>query len=333
MDHALLRRYRAEDLVRLRSPAERQRYAASQRRGRVDPNPHQIDAVMFALRRIPDGGCILADEVGLGKTIEAGLVICQMLAEGANRIALILPRPLVGQWRSELYSLFGVETKEVDGPESLLGSGVFVMGREFAGGERGASLLRTATAFDLAVIDEAHEIFAGIYKRYNSDGTYDESSKLARLAARVKASLGMTPVLLLTATPIQNSLTELWGLVQYVEPTGTLLGNLGTFRALFCEPGSADRSLIREQAEELRHRVNQVCQRTLRRQAAEFLERPFTARSAKLFEYQMTAAEQKLYDEVTQYLLEPRLCAFQGNSRRLLLISFHRLMASSLPGR
>src|ERR1700731_1049759 len=72
--HPLKRRLRAEEFVRLRRADEQRRYLASQRRGRIDPNPHQIDAVVFALRRIPDGGCILADEVGLGKTIEAGLV-------------------------------------------------------------------------------------------------------------------------------------------------------------------------------------------------------------------------------------------------------------------
>ena len=101
--HPIHRRYHAEDLVRLRRAGERRRYAASQRQGRIDANPHQIDAVMFALRRIPDGGCILADEVGLGKTIEAGLVIAQMLAEGASRILIVLPRTLVGQWQQELY--------------------------------------------------------------------------------------------------------------------------------------------------------------------------------------------------------------------------------------
>jgi SNF2 family DNA or RNA helicase len=73
--HPIQRRYLAEQLVRLRRADEQQRYAASQRHGRIDPNPHQIDAVIFALKRIPEGGCILADEVGLGKTIEAGLII------------------------------------------------------------------------------------------------------------------------------------------------------------------------------------------------------------------------------------------------------------------
>jgi hypothetical protein len=54
----------AEDLVRVRRPDDRERYAASQRQARIDPNPHQIDAVIFALRRLREGGCILADEVG-----------------------------------------------------------------------------------------------------------------------------------------------------------------------------------------------------------------------------------------------------------------------------
>ena len=98
--------------MRLRRSSEKRRYAASQRLGRVDANPHQIDAVMFALRRIPEGGCILADEVGLGKTIEAGLVIAQLLAEGASRILLIVPRPLMGQWQDELYTLFGIVAHE-----------------------------------------------------------------------------------------------------------------------------------------------------------------------------------------------------------------------------
>ena len=91
--HPIHRRFDAEDLVRLRRAGEKRRYVAAQRRGRVDPNPHQIEAVTFALKRIPEGGCILADEVGLGKTIEAGLVIAQLLAEGKSRMLIIVPRP------------------------------------------------------------------------------------------------------------------------------------------------------------------------------------------------------------------------------------------------
>ena len=327
--HPIHRRYYAEDLVRLRRAGESRRYAASQRRGRIDPNPHQIDAVMFALRRIPEGGCILADEVGLGKTIEAGLVIAQMLAEGASRILIVLPRPLLGQWQQELYTLFGVEALEAaDDQVDVSAPGVYLAGREFAGGERGYEKLSGGPPFDLFVIDEAHEVFAGIYRRFDRNGVYQEDSKHATTAHRVRRLMGAAPVLLLTATPMQNSLIELWGLVHYIEPTQTLLGGLPTFKDLFCD-GQDGRTIEVGQSRELRRRLASVVQRTLRRQAQEFLERPFVGRSAQLFEYTMRPDEKALYNDVTAYLLEPDLCAFRGRSRQLLLLGFHRLMASS----
>src|SRR5690606_7321014 len=128
--HPIQLRILAEDLARRRAPDEARRYAAAQRRGRIDANPHQVDAVVFALERIEEGGCILADEVGLGKTIEAGLVMAQLLAEGARRVLILVPKPLLGQWRNELYDLFGLDVQEVDSdPESLMGDGVFIAGR------------------------------------------------------------------------------------------------------------------------------------------------------------------------------------------------------------
>ncbi len=315
--------------MRLRRASEHRRYAASQRRGRIDPNPHQINAVIFALERIPEGGCILADEVGLGKTIEAGLVIAQLLAEGWQRVLLILPKALLGQWQNELYTLFGIETQEGSlSPDAFIGPGVFLTSRDFAGSEKGSSLLRSVERFDLCVIDEAHEIFAGIHKRFDRYGFYKEDSKDAQMAHRVRQVFTDVPKLLLTATPIQNSLVELWGLTQWIEPTGTLLGNLATFREVFCD--GDDRSLVVDQAHELRRRISRICQRTLRRQAQEFLDKPFVDRRALLLEYRMSPEERQVYDDVTRYLLEPNICAFSGNQRQLLLISFHRLMASSL---
>jgi hypothetical protein len=325
--HAIQWRYEAEDLVRLRRSTEQRRFTAPQRVGRIDPNPHQIEAVVFALSRLNDGGCILADEVGLGKTIEAGLVIAQLWAEGARRILLVAPKPLLGQWRQELYALFGIEAKDGATDAVHREEGVFLIGRERAGGEHGRTL--AAVRFDLIVIDEAHEIFGGLYKRIGADGEWREDAQEARTAWRafelIRAS--GTPVLLLTATPIQNSLTELWALVQYVDPSGTLLGQLRTFRELFCDQD--DRVLTQGQEDELRRRIGVVLKRTLRRQAQEFLSRPFVNRQAKLFEYRMSPAEAQLYEDVTRYLLEPNLAGFRGNNRRLLLIAFHRRMSSS----
>ena len=317
--------------MRLRRSDEQRRYVASQRAGRIDPNPHQIDAVVFALSRLPEGGCILADEVGLGKTIEAGLVIAQLLAEGARRVLLVTPKPLLGQWQQELYTLFGIETREGSAQAGAFdGPGVFMVGREFVGSERGEAALSAAEHFDLCVVDEAHEVFAGIYRRFDQWGEYLDDATEAMTAGRLRAVLAGsgTPVLLLTATPIQNSLPELWGLVQYVDPTGTLLGDLPTFREMFCNEDA--RVLAPGQEHELRQRMNSVVKRTLRRQAQEFMERPFVGRHAQLFEYEMSPAERQLYDDVTAYLMEPGICAFRGNQRRLLLIGFHRRMASSI---
>jgi hypothetical protein len=325
------RRILAEELTRVRRADERSRFAVSQRCGRIDPNPHQIDAVVFALQRIPEGGCILADEVGLGKTIEAGLVIAQLLAEGRQRILLIVPKALVGQWQTEMYSLFGIQVREGGpDPEAFAGSGVFIVHREFAGGLKGAPLISSADAFDLVIIDEAHEIFAGIYKRFDKAGDYKADASEAQIADRVRSFLrpSGTPVLLLTATPIQNSLTELWGLVQYIEPTHELLGRLPTFRDVFCE--GSDRGLNVDQAFELKRRLSTVVQRTLRRQAQAFLEVPFVDRQARLIEYSMSPEEQALYATVTAWLMDPYSCAFSPKNRRLLLIGFHRRMASSL---
>lgn len=162
----------------------------------------------------------------------------------------------------------------------------------------------------------------------NSASTKEDAPQ-ARTAGRVREVLlaGRTPVLLLTATPIQNSLTELWGLIQYVDPLGTLLGDLPTFREVFC--GLDDRQLAPGQEQELRSRIRVVVQRTLRRQARDFLEKPFVSREARLFEYAMSAPERALYDDVTRYLLEPGILAFQGSHRQLHLLGFHRRLASS----
>ena len=249
LTHPIQRRFAAEDLVRRRRSDEHARTASSQRQGRIDPNPHQVDAVMFALGRLTEGGCILADEVGLGKTIEAGLVLAQLRAEGKRRLLIIVPKPLIGQWQTELFTLFGIEASIGSAhPDAFDGAGVFLVGRELAGTETVSRILASGEPFDLVVIDEAHELFASIYRRYDRRGDYKEESKDALIAQRVRDAIGGAPVLLLTATPIQNSLAELWGLVQYVEPTGTLLGDITTFRKVFCSED--DRTLVTGQEHE-----------------------------------------------------------------------------------
>src|SRR5207244_11065423 len=104
--------------------------------------------------------------------------------------------------------------------------------------------------------------------------------------------------------------------------------DITTFRQVFCADN--DRTLVPGQEHELQRRLAIVLQRTLRRQAQEFLDRPFTQRRCRLYEYEMSSDERSLYEDVTEYLLEPSLYAFAGSQRRLLLIGFHRRMASSI---
>jgi helicase-like protein/SNF2 domain-containing protein len=328
--HPIHRRLLAEELLALRRSTEGRRYASAQRSGRIDANPHQVDAVIFALGRVREGGCILADEVGLGKTIEAGLVLAQLRAEGASRVLLVAPKALLGQWRDELFTLFGISVSESSSADArpFEGPGVFLVGRDLLGSERGLEQLLASGPFDLCIVDEAHEVFAGIYRRFDRSGHYLDDSPHARIAGRLRALLrGQTPVLLLTATPLQNSLAELWGLVHYVDRSGTLLGDLPTFRQLFCSDD--DRMLASGQEEDLQRRMQVVIRRTLRRQAQEFMKTPFVGRRARLFEYDMTADERGLYEDVTRYLLTPGIVAFRGRHRRLLVLGFHRRMASS----
>ena len=81
---------------------------------RVEMNPHQVNAALFALKSPFSKGALLADEVGLGKTIEAGLVISQRIAEGKRRILLIVPASLRKQWQQELQEKFSVQTQILD---------------------------------------------------------------------------------------------------------------------------------------------------------------------------------------------------------------------------
>ena len=280
--HPIQRRFAAEDLVRLRRSDEQARSASSQRQGRIDPNPHQIDAVMFALGRLPEGGCILADEVGLGKTIEAGLVIAQLLAEGKRRLLIIVPKPLLGQWQHELFALFGIEARNGRRVRTRsTAPGVFLVGRELAGTEtRLASRSRAAsrsTSSSSTRRTRCSPASIGASTSRAATGTQSKAAPSRSACARRSAT---APVLLLTATPIQNSLAELWGLVQYVDPTGTLLGDLP--RSARCSARATTRRRRGPGARASPADVVACCQRTLRRQAQEFLERPFVSATPAL---------------------------------------------------
>src|SRR5271167_479382 len=101
-------KYFAYDLTRRYAPDSAERMAGAVAGAQVDLNPHQVDAALFAFASPLSKGAILADEVGLGKTIEAGLVIAQRWAERRRKTLLIVPASLRKQWSQELQTKFSI---------------------------------------------------------------------------------------------------------------------------------------------------------------------------------------------------------------------------------
>jgi len=178
----------------------------------VDLNPHQIDAALFALRSPISKGVVLADEVGLGKTIEAGLVMCQYWAERRRRLLVICPASLRKQWALELEEKFNLPAVVLDSrayrqcvaegnPAPFDAARVVVVSFHYANRMREEIRLQR---WDLAVVDEAHKL----------RNVYRSSNKIGR---GIKWSLDDTRKLLLTATPLQNSLLELFGLALLID--------------------------------------------------------------------------------------------------------------------
>ena len=189
----------------------------------VDLNPHPVEAALFAFNSPLSKGAILADEVGLGKTIEAGLLLAQKWAERKRRLLVIVPANLRKQWSQELADKFHL-------PSAILESRTFnaaVKGGNLNPFQQDAIVLcsyqfaRTKDAFlrqtpwDLVVIDEAHRLRT-VYKPTN------------KIANAIKAAIDGVPKVLLTATPLQNSLLELYGLVSVVDEH--TFGDLDSFR-------------------------------------------------------------------------------------------------------
>lgn len=274
----------------------------------VDLNPHQVEAALFALRSPLTKGVILADEVGLGKTIEAGLVLAQFWAEHKRRLLVICPASLRRQWSLELLDKFGLESVILESANfkaskaNLADLGkIAITSVQFA--SRYAKELR-AVPWDLAVIDEAHKL-RNLYKPDNKMG----KAVCEALADRRK--------ILLTATPLQNSLLELYGLAALVDDQ--LFGNLDSFKAAYIGP-KAD-------LDDLKKRLRPYLKRTLRRDVLEYIK--YTQREAITQPFSPTEAEQRLYNEVSEFLLRPDSYAIPVAQRALLVLVIRKLLASS----
>jgi superfamily II DNA or RNA helicase len=306
----------AAEALLARSPGGVARLAPALAHAALDLNPHQIEAAAFALSALPTGGAVLADEVGLGKTIEAGLVLAQLASEGQGRALVLVPASIRAQWRAELRSRFGLEAAVLDGEarRALLrrepaanpfdGGGVVIASHAFAA-QHAAELERVP--WDLAVIDEAHRL-----RNAHRAGH--------RTGQALRRALARCPKLLLTATPLQNDLDELLGLTSFIDET--LLGSEEAFRLQY---GSGE--LSEEKGADLRARLAPVVVRTLRRQVKEYVK--FTARRSLVEDFAPTAEEQALYDRVSEYLRREEAAAIPRSRRALAVLVYRKILASS----
>ena len=281
----------------------------------VDLNPHQVDAALFAFESPLSKGALLADEVGLGKTIEAGLVLSQRWAERKRCILVIVPSNLRKQWYQELSEKFFLpclihETKSYNAAVKVgnfhpfeTKEAIVICSYQFA---RNKASDVANTAWDLVVMDETHRL-RNVYKPSNI------------IANTLKLALSGKHKLLLTATPLQNSLLELFGLVSFIDEH--TFGDLKSFRDQY-----SNRS--QEQIfQTLKARLKPICHRTLRRQVIAYI--PFTKRLPMVEEFTPEEGEDRLYNLVSDYLRRENLQALPASQRSLMTLVLRKLLASS----
>lgn len=308
-------KYFAHELTRRCPSNSMEKLAGAVAGAQVDLNPHQVDAALFAFNSPLSKGALLADEVGLGKTIEAGLVISQQWAERKRRILIITPSNLRKQWHQELTEKFFLPCQILEAKpyNAAIKQGNFrpfqtddaivICSYHFA---RNKAADVVATPWDLVVIDEAHRL-RNVYKPSNV------------IANTLKQALKDRNKLLLTATPLQNSLLELFGLVSFVDEL--IFGDLRSFRDQFL-------NLNQEQVfHTLKERLKPVCHRTLRRQVSAYI--PYTRRLPLVEEFTPEASEDRLYELVSEYLRRDNLQALPSSQRALMTLVLRKLLASS----
>lgn len=278
----------------------------------VDLNPHQIEAALFSLRSPIAKGALLADEVGLGKTIEAGLVLCQYWAERRRSLLVICPASIRKQWAMELSEKFNLPYIILDAktfktklncgnPNPLQSNSIIICSMHYAAAK--AELLKEI-AWDLVVIDEAHKL-RNAYRQSNRIG------QTLRWATEGRKKL------LLTATPLQNSLLELYGLSTLIDER--LFGDITSFKTQYINYGG---DLV-----SLRERIKYFCKRTLRSQVSEYIR--YTERKLITRPFNPSEQEHKFYQAISTYLQRDDTYAFPKAQRHLLVLLLRKILASS----
>jgi ERCC4-related helicase len=308
-------KYLAYELTRQAPSNSMEKLAAAVAGAQVDLNPHQVDAALFAFSSPLSKGALLADEVGLGKTIEAGLVLSQHWAEMKRRLLIICPANLRKQWHQELSEKFFLQCRilEKKSFDTEVAKGRFnpfddpanivICSYDFAKSK--ASYVKQ-TPWDLIVIDEAHRL-RNVYKPTN------------KVANIIKEAILPSKKLLLTATPLQNSLLELYGLISIIDEHA--FGDVQSFRDQFVAGANAS------SYKALRERLQPMSVRKLRYQVKEYV--PYTNRLSMLEKFTPSDEEDTLYELVDEYLARPNLQALPSSQRSLITMTLRKLLASS----
>jgi hypothetical protein len=304
-------KYIAHDLTLQHSGGGIDRLGQALFNASVDLNPHQIEAAVFALRSPLSKGVLLADEVGLGKTIEAGIVLCQYWAERKRQLLVICPASLRKQWALELEEKFNLPAVVLDsktwreaqrqGLAPLRQKAVVIVSYAYA--TRIKEEIRSMD-WNLVVIDEAHKL----------RNAYRESNKIGQA---IRWATGDSRKLLLTATPLQNSILELYGLSTLIDEN--IFGDVNAFRSQFTGAGG--------DLEGLRNRLASFCKRTLRRDVTEYIN--YTERKPHTQKFRSTDNEHSLYEAVSAYLLRDDSYAIPRRQRHLTELILRKLLASS----
>ena len=278
----------------------------------IELNPHQINAFCAAIQALKTGGIILADEVGLGKTIEAGLVLKYVLESGKKKVLISLPASLRKQWELELYDKFGLESVILDR---------MTVEKDFYGwskrlkDNKTVSIVLTSydyssklmkrfpeVKWDFLIIDEAHNL------RNVFHGT-KRAKKLYELSQGI-------PKILLTATPLQNSLTDLHGLVSFIDPR--IFGSEKVFNK---------RYIVGQDYSDLKQELTPVLYRTLLKEVAKYMN--FKKRTCKTVDFTLSADEIELYQRVNDFLKHEVLYSIPTQNRGLIILVIRKLLASS----
>ncbi|MFZ4106891.1 SNF2-related protein [Flavobacterium sp.] len=307
-------KYIAYELTRRFPSGSSEKFNVTLMDAQVDLNPHQVEAALFAFKSPLSKGAILADEVGLGKTIEAGILLSQLWAERRKKLLIICPANLRKQWSQELLDKFFLEStilenknfkdfKKSGNKNPFEQNKIVICSYQFA---RTKADLMQLVSWDLAVIDEAHRL-RNVYKPTNKIGN------------AIKEALSHSRKALLTATPLQNSLLELYGLVSIIDEH--TFGDIKSFRSQFL------RTVDGENYQDLRDRLKSVCIRNLRRQVQEYIR--YTNRIPLTIKFEPSDDEQKLYEDVSDYLQRELLYALPAGQRHLMTLILRKLLASS----